>query len=52
MRTLFEALGNIKHRIMMMLVYSGGLHVGELVRLKPEDIDGERTFAKQKALRS
>lgn len=41
-RALFEALGNVKHRIMMMLVYSGGLRVGELVQLKPEDIDGER----------
>jgi site-specific recombinase XerD len=41
-RSLFDALGNIKHRTMMMLVYSGGLRVGELVKLKPEDIDSER----------
>lgn len=41
-RSLFDTLGNVKHRTMMMLVYSGGLRVGELVRLKPEDIDSER----------
>jgi site-specific recombinase XerD len=41
-RSLFDALGNVKHRTMMMLVYSGGLRVGELVRLKPEDIDSKR----------
>ena len=39
---LFETLGNEKHRIMLMLVYSAGLRVGEVVRLKPEDIDGDR----------
>lgn len=39
---LFESLGNLKHRTMMMLVYSAGLRVGELVKLRPEDIDGKR----------
>jgi len=42
LRRIFEALGNIKHRVMMMLVYSAGLRVGELVHLKVEDIDSER----------
>jgi len=39
---IFTALGNIKHRIMLMLVYSAGLRVGEVVRLKLPDIDGTR----------
>jgi site-specific recombinase XerD len=33
---------NIKHKVILMLIYSGGLRVGELVRLRPEDIDNER----------
>ncbi|MCL4538090.1 MAG: site-specific integrase [Bacteroidetes bacterium] len=41
-RRVFMGLGNGKHRIMLMLVYSAGLRVGEVVRLKPEDIDSDR----------
>jgi site-specific recombinase XerD len=41
-KSIFAALGNEKHRIMLMLVYSAGLRVGEVVRLKPEDIDSDR----------
>ena len=41
-RSRFEGLGNLKHRIVMMPVYSSGLRAGELIRLKPEDIDSER----------
>lgn len=41
-RSVFDALGNIKHRIMLMLIYSAGLRVGEVVRLKPADIDSDR----------
>jgi len=33
---------NIKHKAILMLVYSAGLRVGEVVRLKPEDIDSKR----------
>ena len=33
---------NIKHKAILMLIYSGGLRVGEVVRLKPEDIDADR----------
>lgn len=29
---------------LLMLVYSAGLRVGEVVNLKPEDIDSERTL--------
>ncbi|MCL5021036.1 MAG: site-specific integrase [Bacteroidetes bacterium] len=41
-RRIFAGLGNKKHRIMLMLVYSAGLRVGEVVRLKPENIDSDR----------
>jgi site-specific recombinase XerD len=41
-KSILEGLGNLKHRVMLMLVYSAGLRVGEVVNLKPEDIDSER----------
>ena len=31
-----------KHRALLMLLYSAGLRVGEVVRLRPEDLDGDR----------
>ena len=33
---------NPKHRAILMLLYSAGLRVGEVVRLKPPDLDMER----------
>lgn len=33
---------NLKHRALLMLVYSAGLRVGEVVRLRPDDLDVER----------
>jgi len=33
---------NIKHKAILMLVYSAGLRVGEVVKSKPEDIDSSR----------
>ncbi len=33
---------NIKHKAILMLIYSAGLRVGEVVRLRPEDIDSKR----------
>jgi site-specific recombinase XerD len=39
---ILGVVGNIKHRAILMLVYSAGLRVGEVVRLKPEDIDSNR----------
>lgn len=41
-RRLFEALSNLKHKTMLMLVYSAGLRVSEVVRLQWEDLDEER----------
>lgn len=39
---LLEAVSNIKHRAVLMLVYSAGLRVSEVVRLRMEDIDVNR----------
>ena len=36
---IFSSVDNIKHKAILMLAYSAGLRVGEVVRLKPEDID-------------
>jgi len=41
-RRLFASVTNLKHRTMLMLTYASGLRVSELVRLRVEDIDGER----------
>jgi len=40
--TLLTGVSNMKHRTILMLIYSAGLRVGEAVRLKINDIDGER----------
>lgn len=39
---LFKAIDNIKHKCMLMLAYSAGLRLGEIVRLRLVDIDRER----------
>jgi len=39
---LLAAPRNLKHRAILMLLYSSGLRVSELVRLRPTDIDAER----------
>lgn len=39
---LISALTNLKHKILMVMLYSAGLLVGEVVRLRPEDIDSSR----------
>lgn len=39
---LLSSIDNLKHRTMMMLTYSAGLRVSEVVRLRPEDIDPDR----------
>jgi len=36
------AVRNVKHKAILMLIYSAGLRVGESVRLKLSDVDGER----------
>jgi len=39
---LFSAVSNIKHRSILLFVYSSGLRVSEVVNLRAEDIDVQR----------
>ena len=39
---LLGAVKNRKHRTLLLLVYSAGLRVSEVVKLMPEDLDAER----------
>jgi len=39
---IFDAVGNLKHKTILMLIYSAGLRVGESVRLKIQDIDSKQ----------
>ncbi len=39
---ILDSVENIKHKTILMLTYSAGLRVGEVVKLKPEDIDSDR----------
>ncbi len=39
---ILESVQNIKHKAILLLVYSAGLRVGEVVRLSVEDIDSAR----------
>ena len=41
-RSMFATTANLKHRMILYILYSGGLRVGELVELKIEDIDLEQ----------
>ena len=39
---IFQALQNLKHRTMLSLIYACGLRRGELLNLKPENVDAKR----------
>jgi integrase/recombinase XerD len=39
---IVDSTSNIKHKAILTLVYSAGLRVGKVVKLKPEDIDSNR----------
>jgi integrase/recombinase XerD len=41
-KRLFESIGNLKHRVMLMLTYSAGLRVSETINLRLTDIDSQR----------
>lgn len=41
---ILSAIENIKHRAILLMTYSAGLRVGEVVRLRVEDIDSKRRF--------
>lgn len=39
---ILNTVKNIKHRVILLLIYSAGLRVSEVVRLKPNNIDEDR----------
>ena len=39
---LFQVIKNLKHRTILMLIYSAGLRIGESTNLRKEDLDFER----------
>jgi len=39
---ILSSVNNIKHKAILMLIYSAGLRVSEVVKLKPEDVDTGR----------
>ncbi|RLJ04320.1 MAG: hypothetical protein DRP08_02015 [Candidatus Aenigmatarchaeota archaeon] len=41
-RNILSASSNIKHKAILMLMYSRGLWVRKVIRLRPEDIDSNR----------
>ena len=41
-QTFFAVTRNLKHRVLLMTIYSGGLRVSEAVHLRVEDIDSQR----------
>jgi site-specific recombinase XerD len=41
-RSLLNAIGNLKHRAIVTTIYSGGLRLGETTHLKVADIDSTR----------
>jgi integrase/recombinase XerD len=43
-KAILESTKNIKHRAMLSLIYSCGLRCGELIHLKPTDIDSKRNL--------
>jgi integrase len=40
--TLLEAPANLKHKTILYTLYSGGLRLGEVLNLRPRDIDSKR----------
>lgn len=46
--SLFSVIENLKHRAILMLIYSSGLRVGEAAHLKVSDIDSKRMLLRVK----
>jgi site-specific recombinase XerD len=47
--SLLKAVRNPTSRALIMLLYSGGLRVGEVTRLRPEDLDRDRGLLRVRA---
>ena len=41
---IINSIKNLKHKLIIQLIYAGGLRVSELVNLRPKDIDIERSL--------
>ena len=42
---IISSISNIKHKAILMLIYSAGLRISEVMKLKVEDIDAERKLS-------
>ena len=40
--SILKAISNLKHKAIIMVIYSGGLRISELINLKVKDIDSDR----------
>lgn len=40
-KRLFDATTNLKHKVLLKTVYSAGLRLGEVIRLKPKHIEAD-----------
>ena len=45
-KDIIDATSTIKHKCILSLMYSSGLRIGELLALKPEDIDSKRMLVR------
>lgn len=45
-KDIIDATSHIKHKCILSLMYSSGLRIGELLALKPEDIDSKRMLVR------
>ena len=43
-KKILDTTTNIKYKAILMLMYSAGLRVGEVIKLKPENINSERSL--------
>lgn len=39
---ILKSITNLKHKALIMTIYSGGLRISELINLKVKDIDSDR----------
>ena len=39
---IFKTIDNIKHKVILMLAYSAGLRLGELINVKLKEVDSTR----------
>ena len=39
---ILKSISNLKHKALIMTIYSGGLRISELINLKVKDIDSDR----------